>query len=271
MRDNKRRHRVRHKEYVLDLECRLAQAREQGIQATKEVQLAAQRVVSENAKLRDLLRRIGYTDKAIDAWVREDGSLHGGDRHQLMLEPMLEKSPQRVPSACAPQTGERAEGRNASVKEGESAPMKTSGRGECLTKNSSRSVESHSARSEVPPTNVCAGSGTKSPSLSGNPNSATAPCKLLTLLAENPAADITQVPLLIQPEKQLYNGSKLEDCGPDGVECSTAYKMLMQHATSEEKMDKIATALESGCTLSAAGGCRVKKSVVWKLLDEECA
>jgi hypothetical protein len=45
--------------------------------------------------------------------------------------------------------------------------------------------------------------------------------------------------------------------------------MLIQYATSEEKMDKIAVALESGCTPSATGGCKVKKSVVWKLLDEE--
>lgn len=43
----------------------------------------------------------------------------------------------------------------------------------------------------------------------------------------------------------------------------------MQYATSDEKMDKIAAALESGCTLSAAGGCKVKKSVVWTVLDEE--
>lgn len=45
VRDNKRRHRARQKEYVLDLERRLAETREQEIQATKEVQLAAQGVV----------------------------------------------------------------------------------------------------------------------------------------------------------------------------------------------------------------------------------
>ncbi|KAF2277001.1 uncharacterized protein EI97DRAFT_375533, partial [Westerdykella ornata] len=60
LRDNKRRHRARQKEYVLDLERRVTEAREQGVQATKEVQLAAQRVVRENAGLRDLLRRSGY-------------------------------------------------------------------------------------------------------------------------------------------------------------------------------------------------------------------
>jgi hypothetical protein len=69
VRDNKRRHRARQKEYVLDLERRVAATREHGVQATKEVQLAAQRVTRENVKLRELLRRSGYSNCAIDAWV----------------------------------------------------------------------------------------------------------------------------------------------------------------------------------------------------------
>ena len=265
VRDNKRRHRARHKEYVLDLERRLAETREQGVQATKEVQIAAHRVARENAKLRDLLRRIGYSEQAIDAWVREDGCER---RH--VLESTPEMSAQKVPSTCAPQTGRRFEARNASIKEGESAPMKASESDECSLKNSPSLVESSIRKSEVAPPEVCTGICTKTSSLSGNPDSAGAPCQLLTLLAENPAADIMQVPLSTQLEKQPCRTSKPEDCKSDGVECSAAYKMLIQYATSEEKMDKIAAALESGCTPSAAGGCKVKKNVVWKLLDEEC-
>jgi len=44
----------------------------------------------------------------------------------------------------------------------------------------------------------------------------------------------------------------------------------MQYANSEEKMDKIAQALEEGCTPSGEGGCRVKKSTIWKALDDAC-
>lgn len=54
-----------------DLERRLAEVREQGVQATREVQLAAQLVVRENASLRELLRRTGVDDEAIDACVRQ--------------------------------------------------------------------------------------------------------------------------------------------------------------------------------------------------------
>jgi hypothetical protein len=97
-----------------------------------------------------------------------------------------------------------------------------------------------------------------------------APCKLVTLLAKNPAADVTQVQLSAESDNQPRNISNSDDCKSDGIECSTAYKMLMQYATSEEKMDRIAAALESGCTPSGTGGCKVKKSVVWTALDEEC-
>jgi hypothetical protein len=56
---------------VSDLERRLAEVGERGVQATREVQLAAQLVVRENASLRELLRRTGFDDEAIDAWVRQ--------------------------------------------------------------------------------------------------------------------------------------------------------------------------------------------------------
>lgn len=67
-----------------DLERRLAEVREQGVQATREVQLAAQLVVRENASLRELLRRTGVDDEAIDACVRQgDVGNHRGPRPRL--------------------------------------------------------------------------------------------------------------------------------------------------------------------------------------------
>ncbi|PVI08323.1 hypothetical protein DM02DRAFT_607768 [Periconia macrospinosa] len=121
-------------------------------------------------------------------------------------------------------------------------------------------------------TQECEGTSPKSHLASSDPNSARAPCKVLTLLSKNPGADITQVPLSKQAGKQPCEIGKPGGCSStDGVECSSAYRMLMQYATSQEKMDKIAVALESGCTPSVGGGCEVKKSVVWRVLDEECA
>ena len=46
--------------------------------------------------------------------------------------------------------------------------------------------------------------------------------------------------------------------------------MLMRYATSEEKMDHVARALEAGCTPTGQGGCAVRKKVVWEVLDGMC-
>ncbi len=92
------------------------------------------------------------------------------------------------------------------------------------------------------------------------------PCKLVTRLAENPAADITQVPVPPSSVDSLQDAA----CHGGDVECRKAYEMLMRYATSEEKIDYIAQELESGCTANGKGGCAVKSKVVWKALDDMC-
>lgn len=95
-----------------------------------------------------------------------------------------------------------------------------------------------------------------------------APCKFPNFLLGNPTVDITQVPFPTGSSEQGYDSNSNGDLdGLEGVECGAAYKMLMQYATSEEKMDEIAQALDEGCTLSKGGGCKVRKSVVWKVLE----
>ncbi|KAH7112567.1 hypothetical protein B0J11DRAFT_542600 [Dendryphion nanum] len=270
VRENKRRHRARRKEYVSDLERRLAETREQGVQVTHEVQLAAQRVTRENAKLRDLLRRTGYTDEVIGAWIREDGCLHGVGRPQPVLRQPSGETVLKGTPACATQRRRTLNARNISVKDRELGLVTASEDGECLTRVSPRSVESRIEKLNGAPTERHTEICTNASSLSGYQDSTIVPCKLLTLLAKDPTADITQVSLSTQSDTQPCEASMTEACSSGGIECSTAYKMLMQYATSDKKMDKIAMALESGCTLSAAGGCNVKKSVIWAVLDEEC-
>jgi hypothetical protein len=131
-------------------------------------------------------------------------------------------------------------------------------------------VDLRSGSLQVSPTQVSATVCESSPQKSQRPKNARAPCKLITLLAENPAIDITQMSISTNSETRLCETNKPENDSSNGIECSAAYSMLMRHATSGEKMDRIAAALESGCTPSATGGCRVKKSVVWRTLDEEC-
>jgi hypothetical protein len=92
------------------------------------------------------------------------------------------------------------------------------------------------------------------------------PCKLLSLLAENPNADITQ--LAVRPAPDPLRDTTLAE---GDVECGKAYEMLMRYATSEEKMDYVARALEAGCTSTGKGGaCAVKKEVLWEALDGMC-
>jgi Zn-dependent oligopeptidase len=59
VRDNKRNYRTRQKEYVAELEKTVREFRTQGVEATKEVRLSAQKVLQENARLRQLLRQHG--------------------------------------------------------------------------------------------------------------------------------------------------------------------------------------------------------------------
>jgi len=73
LRNNKRRHRQRKREYVDDLERRLLKAHADGIQATKEVQAAARRVVWENSRLRQILHDQGLSTDAIDSLIHKDG------------------------------------------------------------------------------------------------------------------------------------------------------------------------------------------------------
>ncbi len=72
VRENKRRSRARQKEYIADLEQRLRRVQEHGVQATKEVQLAAQSVLKENIRLRQLLRHQGVDEYTISSWAKGD-------------------------------------------------------------------------------------------------------------------------------------------------------------------------------------------------------
>jgi hypothetical protein len=91
----------------------------------------------------------------------------------------------------------------------------------------------------------------------------TPPRKLLTILAGNPHADITQGPSAADEQDECEK--------PGGVECLQARNMLMRFATTEAKLEDIATALEKGCVKDGSGrGCQVKNDVIWKALDRFC-
>jgi hypothetical protein len=70
VRDNQRRSRARHREYVDALRARLARHEREGAQATAEMQRAARAVARENALLRALLAARGVGDGAVREYLR---------------------------------------------------------------------------------------------------------------------------------------------------------------------------------------------------------
>lgn len=87
-----------------------------------------------------------------------------------------------------------------------------------------------------------------------------APCKLISHLAVNPSADITQIPI---PAEGTNDPDERE-----GVECSRAYQMLMPYGTTVAKLDNIAFTLETGCRKNSKGGCSIPQDSMYKALDE---
>lgn len=106
----------------------------------------------------------------------------------------------------------------------------------------------------TPPTEQPDPSTWKQETLQGNCNRQETPspslttqlavCKILTRLAEDPGADVTLSTATDEHSADQESG---------GVECSKAHKMLMQFATTEEKLDVISQALERGCVGKAGG------------------
>jgi septal ring factor EnvC (AmiA/AmiB activator) len=74
IRDNQRRSRAQRKEYLQQLETRLRQIEQQGIDASLEIQVAARRVADENRKLRRLLVQHGVSDDTTMAFLRSHSS-----------------------------------------------------------------------------------------------------------------------------------------------------------------------------------------------------
>ncbi|KAH7165688.1 hypothetical protein EDB81DRAFT_261487 [Dactylonectria macrodidyma] len=70
IRDNQRRSRARHKEYVEGLQAKLQELERRGVEATLEMQQAARNVNIENSRLRMLLSYHGVTTEEIDKFLK---------------------------------------------------------------------------------------------------------------------------------------------------------------------------------------------------------
>ncbi|KAH9216590.1 hypothetical protein DL95DRAFT_522669 [Leptodontidium sp. 2 PMI_412] len=267
LRDNKRRFRSRRKEYVTDLERSLRELREQGVQATIEVQLSARRVARENVRLRQLLRYFGVDENVVHSWIQQDEN----DINETVV---CSKRPQEESAQItfSKSDGKKQDNTNGTSADNLPSPQpaipkpdlkEAESAAQCLASMSCLPSKRHHRTS---PDKACISetSSTTQQTRIEETSSTTplAPCKLITHLAANPHADITQMPTAIDGRDEVD--------GVDGVQCSRAYQMLMQFATTEEKIDTIALALESGCVANKGpgGGCKVQNKFLWKALDD---
>ncbi|KAL6710195.1 hypothetical protein ACN47E_009986 [Coniothyrium glycines] len=86
IRDNQRRSRARRKEYLQELEAKLRNCEQVGIEASSEIQSAARRVLDENRKLRTLLHERGVSENEVVAAL---GGHPDRSYDQLSTGPML--------------------------------------------------------------------------------------------------------------------------------------------------------------------------------------
>jgi hypothetical protein len=243
------------------------------MQATIQMQLAAQRVAHENARLKSLLNEVGVSDETIGTWLSKNASSDDDGNCCPSLKLPTQTTVQEQTLAHRPEAGKvPEEPRNVE----RAASSSSSLSGTCTSgdlrsqKSSSVPPESSIPQSDTSPKQICASSCKKNSLLFQTLKPATAPCRLLAPATDNATADFMQSPALSRVEQQIHNGDELETHSHGGIECSTAYKTLMQYATSQDKMDRITAALDYGCTPDGAGGCKVKSNVMWKILDEEC-
>jgi hypothetical protein len=282
LRENKRRNRARQKEYTADLERRLREFEQDGIRATIEVQSAAKKVAEENTYLRELLLALGLDQSAINEWVtarrRCSGDAMESTRKRCRKRATREKTCNKA------QEGESSGGPSSQPRC--SASCTTNPRAN--TSLSDETVAKFADRLDVTKQSqvhdqisllkedVCSSDNTQeninhegpSPresinSEEGPSQPQSAPCKLLARFAADPSSDVSQI----------LAGSEIrsKSDGTDGaLPCESAYKLLMQYATSEEKLEALARTLEGGCVPNADGGCQVKNETVSQALLDIC-
>lgn len=227
--------------------------------------MSARRVVEDNIRLRALLRFKGVDDETINTWTPEERKREQKPLPREDCDILQVDKPVRflASSSChwrlklnpAQDHLNPPISNDTLILAQPAVPEINTKFGEChnqtnLSKGCQRSDQSRRACSKK-----ASPEGLSAPAQS-------APCKLISRVAEDPSTDITQI---------LVGAYETNKPTPmDGVECSEAYRMLMQFGTTEEKLDKISQALEEGCTANdgAHGGCRVRNEIIWKAIDD---
>ncbi|KAI9924177.1 hypothetical protein MW887_007127 [Aspergillus wentii] len=268
---------------MVDLERRLREFEQEGIQATIEMQCAAKKVAEENIHLRELLLEIGIDRSTVNDWItRRRSSSDAMDIGQIHCHKIAtgnsicNKAKQRDPSSAPLPKPQCSLPCNTACQSG-SSPLsdsfpKSAEHSSPTTKDSqipdrfSSPRRNKSASSSRDGNSIHdAGLPPSEPSTLGEGSSPlpSAPCRLLTRLAANPGSDVSTILAGAESEHK-------PDSAKGSLPCESAYKLLMRYATSEEKMEALAQSLEEGCVPNSGGGCSVKNEKVSQALLYIC-
>ncbi|KAL5362017.1 hypothetical protein BJX96DRAFT_153273 [Aspergillus floccosus] len=280
LRENKRRNRARQKEYTADLERRLRKFEQEGVRATIEIQSAARKVAEENIYLRELLLAVGIDRSSVNDWITlrrsPDDAKDIRHSHEFAIgEIICNKCKQDLSSAPSSQL--QCSLPCNTVCQSSSCPLsdsipKSADHSSSTTEDSQFpdmfsspgwSKSTSDGRQENSCYDARLAPNVPRSSQEGASPPPPAPCKLLTRLAANPSSDVSTILAGLETEDKV-------DRAEGGLSCESAYKLLMQYATSEEKMEALARSLEEGCVPNSGGGCKVKNETVSQALLDMC-
>ncbi|GAM40378.1 hypothetical protein TCE0_039f12684 [Talaromyces pinophilus] len=276
LRENKRRSRERQRQYTLDLEQRLRQLQQKGIEATVEVQTAAKLVAEENRNLRSLLYHLGVDDSAIAGWLASRATSKTttaitGHQERPKVQAAASTCASNVGLAVDPQAQcnreQESSDNDRSLTACETLPPHSNSpsHGDCVYDRAPDVLRPASSFSDTAESSLPA-QGRVSPNQPTQTNQAqhaASPCKLFSRITTDSAGNTPQV---INPSVEETE----QDLSQDGLSCSAAYQFLMQHATSEEKISSLARTLEEGCVPISKGGCKVKTKTLAEALVNIC-
>jgi hypothetical protein len=97
IRDNQRRSRARHKEFVDGLQRRIQEYERRGVEATLQMQRAARDVAVENSRLRALLARNGINAEEVDTYLKSFGDQPSRDSSTTPITPNFDKAAVSLP------------------------------------------------------------------------------------------------------------------------------------------------------------------------------
>ncbi|KAK3298713.1 uncharacterized protein B0H64DRAFT_80957 [Chaetomium fimeti] len=231
IRNNQRRSRARHREFVDELKAKVREYERQGVQATMEMRHAARKVALENSRLRALLASRGVTDEELSSYLAQFDDQPSGPLPTAALTP---------PTDEASPLPARSDSHSGSSRANRDVPDDESASG----------LKRLAVAADTTPRQTCCGPTTRCSAIDGRDVQEPA-------AQPSPPADQANQPSPSpSPNTPNTTGSHLE------MSC-TAAAQIMANMSRDGNKELAREAL--GCT--GAEECLVKNTLVFQLLD----